>query len=63
MRASAVGRIHSDRKSVNLKYALVLTGMLSFKRDIQSVERYCSVVNCALNVEDPISNNSFKLIK
>jgi hypothetical protein len=42
------------KRSVNLKYFLVLTGMFRFKLTSQFVERYHSIFNCALNMEDLI---------
>jgi hypothetical protein len=48
------------QKSVNLKHSLVVTGMFRFKPATQFVERYHSVVSCALNTEDLISNNFCK---
>jgi hypothetical protein len=51
------------QKPVNLKYSLVLTGMFGFKPANQYVERYHSVVNGALNMEDIISNNFYAFSK
>jgi hypothetical protein len=45
--------------SVRLKHSLVLTGMFRFKPASQFVEPYHRAVNCALNMEDLISNNFF----
>ncbi|PNF27028.1 hypothetical protein B7P43_G10396, partial [Cryptotermes secundus] len=45
------------QKPVNLKHYLVLTGVFRFKAARQFGQRYHSVVSCALNVEDLISNN------
>jgi hypothetical protein len=46
-----------------LKYYLVLTGKFRFKIASQFVERYYSVVSCAFNMEDLISNNFRKFSK
>jgi hypothetical protein len=48
------------QKSINLKYFLVLMGIFRFKPVSQSAERYHSLMNCALNVVDLISNNFCK---
>jgi hypothetical protein len=48
------------QKSVNLKHSLVLTRMFTFKRAIQFLERYNSVVSCAFNMEDLILDNFCK---
>jgi hypothetical protein len=45
------------QKSVNLNHSLVWTGMVRFKPGSQFVERYHSVVSCALNMEDLILNS------
>jgi hypothetical protein len=45
------------QKSVNLQRSLVLTEMFRFKPASRFLERYHSVVNCAMNTENPISNN------
>jgi hypothetical protein len=50
-------------QNVKLKYSLALMGMFSFKNSGQFVKRYHSVVSCALNMDDLISNNSGKLSK
>jgi hypothetical protein len=46
-----------SQKSANLKYFLVLTGILRFKPARQSVEWYRSIVRRALNMENLISNS------
>jgi hypothetical protein len=51
------------QKSVNLKYSLILTEMFRFILASQFVDRYHSVVSCALNMEGLISNNFCKLSK
>jgi hypothetical protein len=51
------------QKSVNLKQSFVLTGMFGIKPASQFVELYHSVVSCALNTEDLISNNVCKYNK
>jgi hypothetical protein len=51
------------QKSVNLKHSLVLMGMFRFKPVIHSVKGHHSVVSCALNTEDLILSNFYKLIK
>jgi hypothetical protein len=56
-------RYRVPQKSVNLKHSLVLTGMFRFKPASQFVERYHSVVGCALDTEDLIWINFYKLIK
>jgi hypothetical protein len=51
------------QKSVNLKHSLVLEGMFRFKPVSKFVERYHSAVNCALSMEDLISNSFCKFSK
>lgn len=51
------------KNSVNLKYYLVLMGMLIFKHSVQSVERHQSILSRVLNMDDIISNNFCKLNK
>jgi hypothetical protein len=51
------------RKSVNLKYSLVSTGMFLFKPASQRVERDQSALSCALNVESFIWTNFCKFSK
>jgi hypothetical protein len=51
------------QKSVNLKHSFVLTGMFRFKPASRFVERYQSVVSCALNTKDLISKNFYKISK
>jgi ABC-type Na+ transport system ATPase subunit NatA len=55
--------MQTGQKSVNLKYSLVLTGMLRLKPASQHVQRYHSVVSCALNMEELISKNVCKFSK
>jgi hypothetical protein len=52
--------IQMTQNSVNLKHSLVLNGIFRFRPVSQFVERYHSIVSCALNVEDLISNNFCK---
>jgi hypothetical protein len=42
------------QESANLKYSLVLTGMFQFKSPRQIIERFHSIVGCALNMENLI---------
>jgi hypothetical protein len=51
------------QKSVNLKYYLVLTEIFIFKPASQSVERYHSVLACAMKIEYLIFNNFCKFGK
>jgi hypothetical protein len=51
------------QKSGNLKYSLVSMGMFGFEPVSQFVERYHTIVSCALNMEYLISNNFCKFIK
>jgi hypothetical protein len=51
------------QKSVNLQHSFVLTEMSRFKHTSQFVEGHRSVVICALNMEDLISNNLCKVRK
>jgi hypothetical protein len=51
------------QESSNLKRSLVLTRMFRFKPTSQFADRYRSVVRCALNMEDPISNNFCEFCK
>jgi hypothetical protein len=50
------------QKLHKLKYSLVFTGGFRFKPAIQFVEQYRSIVSCALNMDDLISNNCCKFI-
>jgi hypothetical protein len=52
-----------DQNSVNLNHSVVLKGMFTFKPASQFAERYHSIVSCALNMDNPISNNFCKCIK
>jgi hypothetical protein len=45
-------------KTINVKYCVVLTGMLRFEPASQCAERCHSDVGCALNIDDLISKNS-----
>jgi hypothetical protein len=51
------------QNSVNLKHAHALAGMFRFKLENKFVERYQSVVGCALSTEDLILNNFGKVSK
>jgi hypothetical protein len=44
-------------KQVSLKYSLVLMRMCRFEPAPLIVERYHSIVNCAFNMKDLITNN------
>jgi hypothetical protein len=48
-----------SQKSFNPKHSVVLMGMFRFKPASQFVWRYRSVLNCAVNMEDLISNIFF----
>jgi hypothetical protein len=49
--------VYSDPSQLTQKHSLILTKMFRLKPASQFVELYNSVVSCALNMEDLISNN------
>jgi hypothetical protein len=57
------GAIHSSPNDNYPKIFSRMKGYVRFKPAGQYVQRYCSVVNCALNMEHPILNNFCKFSK
>jgi hypothetical protein len=51
--------MEQPKNSVNLKHSLVFTEMFRFKPVSQFVKIHHSIMSCALNMEDLISNNFF----